>query len=329
MIITRSPLRISLGGGGTDLPSYYSQRGGFLVAAAINKYVYIAVSQPFTNEIILKYSSIEKTDSIDQIKHNIFRSVLKELYLQDLRDGIEISSIADIPSGTGLGSSGSFTTALVYALKTFRNESMSKKDIAEFACKIEIDILKEPIGKQDQYIAAFGGIRTFDFHKDGSVSVGNLKVSNDFVTYLNESLLIFFTGYTRDASTILATQNSKSLNEDKTMLSNLDFIKDLGHRSRVALEAENLEDFGLLLKEHWNYKKQRSSNMTNKHIDEYYQIGLAAGAIGGKLIGAGGGSFLMFLTMKPDALRKKMKECGIKEVRYAFDMVGTSIMQQV
>jgi D-glycero-alpha-D-manno-heptose-7-phosphate kinase len=324
MIITRSPLRISLGGGGTDLPSYSNEHGGYLIAAAIDKYVYVTVNRPFQEGIILKYSSIERIKQISEVGHPIIREVLRSLNLTTPQ--IEISSIADIHAGTGLGSSGSFTTALIRALYTHYRLNIHPKELAELACDIEINKLGEPIGKQDQYIAAYGGITEFTFREDGSVSAISLPLSVQTIIDLEDNLVLFFTGISRSASGILADQNSKSLLSDQIMLENLHYIKDLGHRSKDALIKGNTSTFGTLMNEHWEFKKSRSTGMSNKFIDEAYEKALRSGAIGGKLVGAGGGGFLMFYAENKEKLRIAMTELGLEEVRFKFDFEGTRVI---
>lgn len=326
MIITRSPLRITLGGGGTDLPSYYERHGGFLIAAAINKYVYIAINRSFTDDLLLKYSQLERVHSVDEIQHRIVKACMQETGLP--ANYTEITSIADIPSGTGLGSSGSFTTALLKALYTYDNKVISTRYLAEQAVKIELEKLGEPIGKQDQYIAAFGGVTQFEFCQDGRIEISPLKVSKDTLYNLEDSIVLFFTGYSRSASNILKEQDAKSRQEDQAMLKNLDYVKELGYRSRDALEAGRLFEFGKLLDEHWQYKRRRSGNMSNPKIDRWYRIACDNGAVGGKLIGAGGGGFLMFYTEDKRRLRSAMLAEGLEEVRYRFDFEGTKVIIQ-
>jgi len=324
MIITRSPLRISLGGGGTDLPSYSNEHGGYLIAAAIDKYVYVTVNRPFQEEIILKYSSIERINGISDVEHPIIREVLRSLNLTTPQ--IEISSIADIHAGTGLGSSGSFTTALIKALYTHYRLNIHPKELAELACDIEINKLGEPIGKQDQYIAAYGGITEFTFKEDGSVSAASLPLSVQTIHDLEDNLVLFFTGISRSASGILVDQNSKSLQNDKAMLENLHYTKDLGCRSKEALTKGDTFTFGTLMNEHWEFKRKRTSGMTNSFIDDAYAKALRSGAIGGKLVGAGGGGFLMFYTESKEKLRTAMAELGLEEVRFKFDFEGTKVI---
>ena len=324
MIITRSPLRITLGGGGTDLPSYYEQHGGFLVAAAIDKYVFVTVMRPFVEGIFLKYSQLEHVDSTDAVHHPIIREAIK---LLDFRTPqLEITTLADIPAGTGLGSSGSFTTALLKALYSHRRRPLHPSELAELACHIEIERLGEPIGKQDQYIAAYGGLTCFSFNQDGSVRAEPLKLPIDAMFALEDSLLLFFTGFSRSAGKILADQKIRSEQHDADMLANLHYVKDLGLRSRDALTSGDTAAFGALLHEHWEHKKRRSSGMSNPQIDEWYELGLKNGALGGKLVGAGGGGFLMFYAEEHRRLRAAMARAGLEEVRFRFDFEGTKVL---
>jgi D-glycero-alpha-D-manno-heptose-7-phosphate kinase len=324
MIIARSPLRISLGGGGTDIPSYYQEYEGFLLAAAVNKYVYVTVMRPFSEGIYLKYSEIENTKNVIDVKHPIVREVLATLKLKTPQ--IEITTLADIPSGTGLGSSGSFTTALIKALFTHYRKNIHPNQLAELACQIEIEKLREPIGKQDQYIAAYGGITEFIFHRDGSVSSTPLEISMQTVHDLEDNLLLFFTGISRSASSILKDQVEKSLARDADMMKNLHFTKELGLRSKRALVNGDTNLFGELLHEHWEHKKSRSGGMSSEFIDKAYDDALRAGAVGGKLVGAGGGGFLMFYAQDKERLRYKMVELGLQEVRFQFDFEGTKVI---
>ena len=326
MIITRSPLRISLGGGGTDLPSYYQEAGGFLVAAAIDKYVYITIHQTFVQELIIKYSKLERVTRVDQIEHPIIREAMKAV--QVAASGLELTSMADIPAGTGLGSSGSFTTALLRALHAHKKNIIHPAELAEQACDIEINRLNEPIGKQDQYIAAVGGITAFTFHKDGRVDYRPCRIVEETIFNLEDNLLLFFTGYSRSAATILKDQNDRSKTNDRVMLDNLHFTKELGHKSLEALESSNLEEFARLMDVHWQHKKARSSGMSNTRINEWYDCAMANGALGGKLIGAGGGGFLMLYAGDKKRLRHAMREKGLQEVRFRFDFEGTKLVAQ-
>jgi len=324
MIIARSPLRITLGGGGTDLPSYYEEHEGFLIAAAIDKYVYVTVIRPFTPGIFLKYSKLERVDRADEVLHPIIRESIRMLEFKTPQ--LEITTLADIPSGTGLGSSGSFTTALLKALYAHRRMLLHPSELAEMACDIEINRLKEPIGKQDQYIAAYGGITCFHFRKDGAVDAAPLKISMDALFDLEDNLLLFFTGFARSAGSILKDQDNKSRQADPEMLKNLHYIKELGLRSRVALEAGRTREFGEIMHEHWLHKRKRSNGMSNPQVDEWYEHGRANGAVGGKLVGAGGGGFLMFYAQDRNKLRHAMARAGLEEVRFRFDFEGTKIL---
>jgi D-glycero-alpha-D-manno-heptose-7-phosphate kinase len=326
MIITRSPLRISLGGGGTDLPSYYREHSGFLIAAAIDKYVYINVHRRFVDGFLLKYSSLEEAATIDEIKHPIIREALKLVDVQ--ARNLEITSMADIPAGTGLGSSGSFTTALLKAFHALKKNLVHPAELAEQACCIELEKLGEPIGKQDQYISAYGGITCFQFLPDGRVEAAPLQISEETLFNLEDNLLLFFTGYSRAASAILKEQDDKSKQADKAMIENLHFVKELGKRSQKSLETGELEEFARLMDVHWQRKKERSPGMSNADINAWYDCAMANGALGGKVIGAGGGGFLMFYADDKVKLRHAMREKGLNEVRFRFDFEGTKILNQ-
>ena len=324
MIFVRSPLRITLGGGGTDLPSYFRDHEGFLVSAAIDKYVYVNVMRPFTEGIFLKYSQLEHVDKISDVKHPIIREAMQMMGFKTPQ--VEITTLADIPAGTGLGSSGSFTTALLKALYTHRRRHLHQEELAELACHIEIDRLGEPIGKQDQYIAAVGGVTCFTFHKDDTVTAKPLGISMDTMFDLEDNLLLFFTGFSRSASGILKDQQVRSQQNDSEMLRNLHYVKDLGYRSRDALMESKTELFGELMHEHWEHKKRRSGGMSNPQIDQWYELGMKNGAVGGKLVGAGGGGFLMFLAHDRNKLRHAMTGKGLEEVRFKFDFEGTKVV---
>jgi len=324
MLITRSPLRISLGGGGTDLPSYYREHGGFLVAAAIDKYIYVTVLRPFVRGIYLKYSKLEKADRVDDIEHPIIREAFRMMGITELQH--EITTLADIPAGTGLGSSGSFTTALLKALHGFERRLLLPMDLAEMSCRLEIERLKRPVGKQDQYIAAYGGITCFHFEKDDTVHAEPLQISQSTLHALEDRLLLFFTGYSRSATDILKDQDKRTMQMDANMLANLHYIKELGLRCRYALEKGTPADFGALMHEHWEHKRKRSAGMSNPQIDEWYELGRKNGAVGGKLVGAGGGGFLMFYAEDRDRLCAAMQKAGLEEVRFRFDFDGTRVV---
>ncbi len=324
MILTRSPLRITLGGGGTDLPSYYRKYGGFLMAAAIDKYVYVTVIKPFTPGIFLKYSKLERAEKAEDVQHPILREAIKLLKLE--KPQIEITTLADIPAGTGLGSSGSFTTALLKALFMQERKLLLPGDLAKLACEIEIEKLKEPIGKQDQYIAAYGGLTCFNFNKDDSVESTPLKISSDTLFDLEDNLLLFFTGFSRSAGNILQDQKIRSEKSDKDMLKNLHVIKELGLQSKKALEDGNPKLFGEIMHEHWENKRIRSKDISNPQIDKWYELGRKNGALGGKLVGAGGGGFLMFYADDRNRLKHAMTHAGLEEVRFRFDFEGTKVV---
>jgi D-glycero-alpha-D-manno-heptose-7-phosphate kinase len=324
MIIARSPLRISLGGGGTDLPSYYENHGGFLIAAAIDRYVYLTLHETFVADLIVKYSELERVPDATQLKHPIIREAFGMLGISG--QSLELTSMADIPSGTGLGSSGSFTTALLKALHAYKKNLVHPAELAAQACEIEMVRLREPIGKQDQYIAAYGGITCFKFLQNGKVEAWPLKVSEETRDNLEDNLLLFFTGYSRSASAILKEQDQKSKSADAGMIENLHFVKDLGLQSQRALETGNLHEFARLMDVHWQRKKERSGGMSNPKINEWYDLAMSSGALGGKLIGAGGGGFLMFYAEDKAKLRHAMRQCGLKEVRFRFDFEGTKLV---
>jgi D-glycero-alpha-D-manno-heptose-7-phosphate kinase len=326
MIIARSPLRITLGGGGTDLPSYYREHEGFLIAAAIDRYVYITLHMTFVDYLIVKYSKLESVTSADELQHPIIREALKMLDVSCKR--LEIASMADIPAGTGLGSSGSFTTALLRALHAYQKNIVSPQTIAEQACHIEIERLGEPIGKQDQFIAAYGGVTCFRFQKDDTVDVRPLPVSGETLHNLEDGLVMFFTGMSRSASAILKEQDDRSKTRDSAIIDNLHYMKDLGLRSLKALEAGDLHKFGTLMDEHWRHKKKRSGAMSNPEIDSWYDLAMRNGAVGGKVIGAGGGGFLLFYTEDKKRLRHALREAGLEEVRIRFDFEGTKTLVQ-
>ena len=326
MIFTRSPLRISLGGGGTDLPSYYRRHGGFVLAAAIDRYVYVNLHRTFVPDLLLKYAKLERVRSVDEVQHPLIRECLRHAGV----DGryLEITSMADIPSGTGLGSSGSFSTALLKALHIHKKDIVHARELAEQACQVEIERLGEPVGKQDPYIAAYGGITSFQFRTNDEVEAAPLRLATETLYDLEDNLLLFFTGFSRAAGSILREQDEKSRQEDAAMIENLHFIKELGYKSQEALEAGDLHRFGELMNVHWQRKRERSSAMSNEQIDRWYSLARESGAIGGKLIGAGGGGFLMFYAEDKTRLRHALAGAGLQEVRFRFDFEGTKAIIQ-
>jgi D-glycero-alpha-D-manno-heptose-7-phosphate kinase len=323
MIITRTPLRISLGGGGTDLPSYYTRRGGFVLAGAIDKYVFIGINRTFGDDYTIKYSLMEHAATIDEIRHPIVREVMAK---HKVPPAIEVISLADIPAGTGLGSSGTFTVGLLRAIYALRREHVTAANLAEEACHIEIERLAQSVGKQDQYIASFGGLTCFDFHQDGTVDTYPLILSDATLHDLEEKLARFFTGYSRQATEVLSDQRRRSEQGDEAMLDNLDSIKALGLSIKKALEQGETHLFAELMHEHWLHKRERSAGISNPKIDHWYDVGMASGALGGKLIGAGAGGFLLFYAKDRVALRRAMAEEGLSEVRFTFDHEGSQLV---
>jgi D-glycero-alpha-D-manno-heptose-7-phosphate kinase len=323
MVITRTPLRISIGGGGTDLPSYYQQFGGYVISAAISQYIFVSINRMFSKGYLLKYSALEAPEHVEDIQHPIFREVLK----RHNGDGYtEIASLADVPSGTGLGSSGTFTVGLLKALYAFKRQPATPEDLAAEACDIEINVLQRAIGKQDQYIAAFGGLTCFDFRPDGSVGVKPLAISDDTLLDLEHNLLMFFTGYSRNSIGVLADQNERSLKGDHAMIENLHFTKQLGISIKDALESGKTRCYAELMKEHWEHKRARSNGMSNEQINHWYEIGMNNGALGGKLVGAGGGGYLLFYAEDPMRVRRALAPEGLAELRFRFDHDGSTVL---
>jgi D-glycero-alpha-D-manno-heptose-7-phosphate kinase len=323
VIITRTPLRITLGGGGTDLPSYYERFGGLVLSAAINRYIYIAINRTFTDDYFLKYSSLERVERIDDIEHPIIREALR---LHPIGPSIELVSVADIPASTGLGSSGTFTVGLLRAIYAYLRQSRTIEQNAAEACHIEMDLLGRPVGKQDQYAAAYGGLQYMTLAHDGQVAVAPLGASDDTVLDLQEHLCMFFTGYSRNADSILEEQRVGTERDDADVTDSLHFIKELGDSSRDALQRGDTATFAALMNEHWQHKKRRSPTMSNDAIDHWYRVGMDSGALGGKLVGAGSGGFLLFYTKDTDRLRAAMNAQGLSEVRFQFDHDGSVVL---
>ena len=326
MILARAPLRISLGGGGTDLPSYYSQYGGFILSAAINKYVYIYVNRPSADDLIrVKYSRYEQVQSVDEIQHDLVRPALK---LLNLNGTIEIVSMADVPDGTGLGSSGSYLVALLTALFELKREKVPTQALAELAVHIEMDLAGHPVGKHDHYLAAFGGITCLDIERDGKVRVTPLDISRTATEELRSHTLLFFTGITRPSRDILQYQKDDTRRADPTVVDSLHHTKELGYRVKEALEEGDLERFGRLLDEHWQNKKHRSDKISNPQIDRWYELARENGALGGKVIGAGGGGFLMLYSPNSAkaAVRRALGAAGLREMPFDFDFEGAKVL---
>ncbi len=323
MFLSRSPLRISIAGGGTDLPSYYKLNGGLVISAAIDKYIYVTVSKTWKKNFFLKYSKIEKIKKISSISHNAIRETLK---LFKTSDYLEISSISDVPAGTGLGSSGTFLVGLINAINSFKNKNLSRYELADYACKIEMDILKEPSGKQDPFISSFGGLKVIKIAKNGKTRIEELSVPKDFRHELQDSFLAYFTGYTRKSKNILGEQEKKTKQKNKEIIKGLNFVKDIAQETIQIFRRGSLVDYADLMNEHWKYKIKRSKNMSSSSINNLIEYGLNNGAIGAKLIGAGGGGFVLFITKDKLKLRSKMKRLNLQELRFNFDYDGSIII---
>jgi len=324
MLLVRTPLRISIAGGGTDLPSYYEQFGGSWISAAIDKYINIGINTPFSPHYILRYSKTERVDTIDKIEHNIIREVFR---LHNVAP-VELVSLADIPAGTGLGSSGTFTVCLLRAVYAMKRVFVTPQALAEEAYDLEMRRLGQPIGKQDQYIAAFGGITCFDIDKKGIVTPSPLPIPPLAMRQLQSNLLLFFTGYSRTSESLLSDQKKRSEKGDKDMIENLHYVRELGQEIREALAAGHLNKFGAAMHKHWLRKRERSAGISNPQIDAWYDHGMRNGALGGKLVGAGGGGFLLFYTEEPEWLRAAMAEVGLEEVPFNFDFDGPTVIMR-
>jgi D-glycero-alpha-D-manno-heptose-7-phosphate kinase len=325
MIVSRAPVRFSLGGGGTDLPSYSREHGGFVVAAAVDKFVNVCVARRFQDNIRLAYTESEIVDHVDQIRHRIFKAALK---MTGIERGLELHSLADVPANTGLGSSSSFTVALLNGLHAFKREFVPAEQLADEACRLEIDILQEPIGKQDQYIAAYGGVSAMTFHTDGSVDIERLPLRDEVIDDLEANLIIYYSGVERAASSVLKEQ-AKTITENKdAAVQRMHRIKELGHETKRILLAGDTDTYGEMLHEHWTNKRKLASNMSGGVIDEHYEAARNAGAIGGKLMGAGGGGFFMFYVRAAERRRVHdvLAARGLRPMRFRFDFDGARIM---
>ena len=325
MIVSRAPVRFSLGGGGTDLPSYSREHGGFVVAASVDKFVSVCVARRFQNNIRLAYTESEIVEDVEQIRHRIFKAALKMVRIER---GVELHSLADVPANTGLGSSSSFTVALLNGLHAFKREYVPARQLAEEACTLEIDVLKEPIGKQDQYIAAFGGVSALTFHTDGTVDVERLPLRDEVIDDLEANLIIYYSGVERSASSVLKEQAKTITQNTDAAVQRMHRIKELGHETRRILLSGEIDRYGEMLHEHWTNKRKLASNMSDGTIDEYYDAARKAGAVGGKLMGAGGGGFFMFYARANDRRRVHdvLAARGLRPMRFRFDFDGARIM---
>jgi D-glycero-alpha-D-manno-heptose-7-phosphate kinase len=325
MIITRTPFRFTLGGGGTDLPSYYSRFGGMVFTAAIDKYMFIAVNRPIVDDLVrVKYSKSEMVQSVTELQHELAKAALEHVGIEN---AVEIISMADIPAGTGLGSSSCYMVGLLNALYTLKRDHRNREEIASLACHLEMDVLKKPIGKQDQYIASYGGLPILEISKDGKVAVRQANVDFSLLDELNRNTLIFYTGMTRHADEILKHQDSAVKTEDSKVTDSLHHIKELGYQIVEAIETGNLDRFGLLMHDHWEHKKRLSTKIADQRLHQIYDIARKNGALGGKITGAGGGGFFVFYTNnRHHQLRKAMSQEGLRELRYRFDSEGSKIL---
>jgi D-glycero-alpha-D-manno-heptose-7-phosphate kinase len=325
MIITRTPFRLTLGGGGTDLPSYYSKYGGFIFAAAIDKYMFININRPIVDDLVrVKYSKSEIVQHRGELQNGIAREAMG---MMGVDSALEIISMADVPAGTGLGSSSSYAVGLLKALHVMKRDHVPMRDLAEEACRLEINILNKPIGKQDQYMAAFGGLTVLEINKSGEVTLRQANISDETVDDLNRNLLMFYTKTSRSADEILAEQSLGVKEEKSNVIESMHYIKELGYQILEAAESGNITDIGLLFDKHWQYKKKISNKMSNAEFDKMYDIAKKNGALGGKITGAGGGGFFVFYVEdNKAAFRKKMKESGLREMRYRFDFEGTKVL---
>jgi D-glycero-alpha-D-manno-heptose-7-phosphate kinase len=325
MIITRTPFRITLGGGGTDLPSYYKKHGGFIFSFTLNKYMFITVKRPFADDLIrVKYNISETVEKLSELKHDIARECLTKL---NITNSIDVVSLADIPAGSGLGSSSSYTVGLLNALHTMKREYIPLKELAEEACDIEMFRLKKPMGKQDQYLATFGGFTVLEIAKNGDVNVKRADVKDSTIEGLNRNLLSFYTGVQRKNVGILAQQNKSTEKNEKQVLESLHYIKDSGYKILDMVESGNITELGHMFDEHWKYKKRLARGISNPDFDKIYEIAKINGALGGKITGAGGGGFFLFYCEEnQDKLRAAMKDAGLKEMRFDFDHEGTKVL---
>jgi D-glycero-alpha-D-manno-heptose-7-phosphate kinase len=329
MILSRAPLRIALGGGGTDLPSYYEQYGGFILSAAIDKYIYVYLNKPCADDLIrVKYTRYEEVATPSEVQHDLVRPALLAL---GVHDNIEITSMADVPAGTGLGSSATYLVALLTGLHELKRERIPTHALAEEACNIEMNLAGHAVGKHDHYLAAFGGITCLEIERDGRVTVSPLDISPTTADELRHNVLLFFTGITRNADEILSEQKRDTASARPEVVESLHRTLDLGRQVKAALEAGKVDDFGLLLHEHWENKKRRSALISNPAVDRWYAVARESGALGGKIVGAGGGGFLLLYCppAAKAAVRAALTGEGLREMPYAFDYDGAKVMLNV
>lgn len=322
MIITKTPLRISFAGGGSDIETYYKQFGGSVLSTTINKYIYISLNPSFDNTYTLKYSNIQKAQKIEELQHTITKAILKDY---NINSGIELTSSADIIGESGLASSSAFTVGLINLCSTFAKEFLNKADIASKACNIEINELKEPIGKQDQYACSFGGLNFISFLQNGYVNVEPINLEKKIYQNLQKNLLLFYTGQTRLAKDILQEQN-KNILSDKNKLKNLHKMVKLSQTLKNELLAGNIDSMGEILHSNWIYKKELANKISNENIDNYYNTALQNGALGGKILGAGSGGFLLFYVKEENQLKLKKALKDLKEVPFLFETSGTTVI---
>ena len=326
MIFSRAPLRISLGGGGTDLPSYYREHDGFFISGAIDKYVYMLTHTVFQRRYRMKYSELEEVDEVSEIRHPILRETLLRHWCGN---PLEIASVADVPAGTGMGSSGAYTVCLLKSLAHARRQAITPGALAEAACEIEMEVLGEPVGKQDPYVSAHGGICAYAVSRDGTVEVRPLELSEQTLRGMRDHMLLFYTGEARAAAAVLADQDERSKAGESEMLENLHATKEIGLRSRGLLESGDLEGYAELMHEHWERKRRRSPGMSDQHIDGLYKLARRNGAIGGKLVGAGGGGFLLVYATRADDTRRAMAAAGATELGFDFEFGGAHSSEYV
>ena len=325
MIVSRTPFRITLGGGGTDLPSYYENYGGVIFSFCLSKYMYICVNRPSADDLIrLKYSISESVNNTEDLKHDIAKACLERV---GINSKIEIASLSDIPAGSGLGRSSTYTVGLLNSLYSLLGDSKTLEFLANEACVIEMDILKKPMGKQDQYLAALGGFVVLEIDNNGVVKAKKINLDQSRMNELKRNLLIFYTGQQRKNNKILKEQDNSTKKNKKDVLDSLHYIKESGHKILQIVESGDLDELGLMFREHWEMKKKLSSGITNSQIDSIYNIALDNGAIGGKISGAGGGGFFTFYCNNDhQKLRNAMFNLGLKELEYSFDDGGSKII---